>query len=183
MDNLDRNQKRIAESLEQLEAIVQAYKVALQACTLEQLQQKPSAEQWSLGQLYVHLNQTALNIYFGAVRKCFTDPDGNGVEKTEVSREIFELGGFPPVKIKVPDSPAYTPKNPESKQMILDGLQMVLEQARELATKLVEGGVSGRVLHRRLGAMDAAEWFQLAEMHYRHHWMQKTELERAILGA
>jgi hypothetical protein len=182
MDKQGRSHKRIKKSLEQLEAIVQRYKEALDGYTLDQLQRKPSAEQWSLGQLYVHLNQTALNVYFGAVRKCFTEPDGNDEEKTEVGREIFELGGFPPVKIKVPDSPAYTPKNPENKHVLSEGLQMVLDQANELASRLLEDGPSGRVLNRRLGALDAVEWFQLAEMHYRHHWTQKTELEQAILG-
>lgn len=100
-----------------------------------------------------------------------------GEEKTELGRQVFELGQFPPVPIKVPASPQYTPQPPESMESLIDGLHMVVERMRSTAFVLHQASVNNKIRHPRLGALNAQEWFLLIEMHYRHHFLQLDRLK------
>ncbi|WP_368086903.1 DinB family protein [Paenibacillus sp. OK003] len=94
---------------------------------------------------------------------------------------MFELGQFPPVPVKVPASPQYTPQPPESMEFLINGLHEVVDRMRSTASVLHQASVSNKILHPALGALNAQEWFLLIEMHYRHHFLQldrlKTNLE------
>jgi hypothetical protein len=215
------NTRQILERFEQTAAY---YAEQLDRYDMEQLLRKPSAEEWSLGQMYVHLIQSALHMQLRNVALCGeqagigsaispeandghgrtrpTDqtigqptsgesmaarqPAGTAADsadgKTEQGRAVFALGSFPPIRISVPPSETYTPKQPESKQQLLDGLQQVVRRMRELEPTLEATPKRSKVPHPSLGALNAVEWFQLVEMHFRHHLRQKERLD-AFLAA
>ncbi|WP_083837621.1 DinB family protein [Paenibacillus sp. Aloe-11] len=169
------------ETLQRFEETVQHYLLELDSFSLEQLQYTPQEGEWSLGQMYVHLVNSALHMQLKNIEICLKSNGETGV-KTEAGTAIFDLGGFPPVRIQVPPSPQYTPPQPSSKEDIVEGLQAVMRQMREVEPVLRESSEGYTVSHPRFGALNAREWFILIEMHYRHHLLQKERLKHAIAG-
>nr|WP_281285979.1 DinB family protein [Melghirimyces algeriensis] len=162
---------------------MQYYLNELKHYTLEQLQYKPHPDQWSLGQMYNHLIQISLNMQFPAINQCLSNEAECEEEKTEAGVRVFQNGSFPPIKIKLSDRlvPDFTPAQPESKEELVSGLKKVLEQANEKIDRISSTPHTGKVAHPRFGALNVQEWFQLGEMHFRHHLRQKKELDQ-ILG-
>ncbi|MCS7460529.1 DinB family protein [Paenibacillus doosanensis] len=175
------------EIMQNLEKWTNYYIEELDGYSEDQLKLKPSEEAWSLGQMYVHLIQTALYMQLKNAEQCRigSEAEGDPAEtempvKSEVGEAVFNLGGFPPMRIQVPASPQYTPSQAESKQQLVDGLQAVLRRAGELAPAMNEASPHYKIAHPRLGGLNAAEWFALVEMHYRHHLLQKERLQAFI---
>lgn len=168
------------ETVNRMEEITNHYLQKLQNYSIEQLQLKPSEDEWSLGQMYLHLIQSALYMQLRNIELCRINQADSvvvGGTKSEAGEAVFTHGGFPPVQIKVPASPQYTPAQPESKEQIAKGLELVLSKMKEIEPVLKEISPLHTVAHPRLGALDATEWFQLVEMHYRHHLHQMERLE------
>jgi len=169
-----------AEALRQFEATVERYLTELENLEMEQLLQKKNEEEWSLGQMYLHLIQSANFMHLRNVDQCLagsepaTDTAG---EKTEIGRKVFEQGSFPPDRIRVPASPQYTPKQPESKEQLKEGLLGVVERMKRTEPTLGQASERNKIPHPRLGALNAKEWFLLIEMHYRHHLLQLDRLK------
>ncbi len=171
---------KTAETLERIEKLTHHYLDELHPLSMEQLKLQSNEDEWSLGQLYLHLIKTALFMQIGNIEKCQSqsaDAVDTVGEKTEAGAAIFSLGGFPPVRIKVPASPQYTPEQPASKQQIIDGMQTVLQRMKEIEPLLADISPKCTALHPRLGELNAKEWFALIEMHYRHHLQQLERLK------
>ncbi|MCY0870562.1 MAG: DinB family protein, partial [Firmicutes bacterium] len=98
----------------------------------------------------------------------------------DIGRELFRVGSFPPIQIKVPPSPQYTPMQPESKEEIRAGMQEVIVRMRSIAPALDDIPAENTVEHPRFGYLNAKEWFQLTEMHYRHHRHQLNRLKEFL---
>ncbi|WP_226002306.1 DinB family protein [Paenibacillus sp. BJ-4] len=169
------------ETLQRFEETVQHYLHELDGFSLEQLQYTPQEGEWSLGQMYLHLVNSALHMQLKNIELCLK-PNGEMGAKTEAGTAVFDLGGFPPVRIQVPPSPQYTPPQPTSKEDIVEGLQAVVRQMREVEPVLRKSSEGCTIAHPRFGALNAREWFMLIEMHYRHHLLQKERLKHAIAG-
>jgi hypothetical protein len=163
-------------NIESLKHVINTYSLSLDLYSIEQLRYKPDEERWSLGQMYVHVIYASLEMYYPAIRTCMHQPDSQAILKTDAGSEIFTRGAYPPVKVKTADIPA----NPDSKHPLRKGLQMILEQAVDLLPLIARSAPDAKVMHSRLGALNAKEWFQLAEMHMRHHLLQKKELEESL---
>lgn len=167
------------EILTRMEEWTQNYITAMEAYSLEQLQRKPSPDEWSLGQMLLHLIQTALYMQLRNIEACREGADNSVVTnrgKTDAGDATFAQGGFPPVRIKVPATPQYTPAQPESKDQIRSGMYAVLVKMNELAPVLSSIPSEYTVEHPRLGGLNAGEWFALTEMHFRHHMFQMERL-------
>ncbi|MGO4108701.1 DinB family protein [Paenibacillus sp. YAF4_2] len=167
------------EALQAFEAAVERYIDELGDFSMGQLLAKPSEDEWSIGQMYVHLIQSARNMHLHNVDQCIAGNDAVSVgteEKTENGKKAFELGSFPPIRIRVPASPQYTPQQPESKEQLIEGLQGVLERMRRTEPALAQAPQENTIPHPNFGALNAAEWFFLVEMHYRHHFLQLERL-------
>ncbi|CAM3419852.1 DinB family protein [Paenibacillus lupini] len=172
------------EALQAFEAAVERYIDELGNFNMEQLLAKPSEEDWSIGQMYVHLIRSAQNLHLRNVDQCIAGsdaaPEGTG-KKTENGKKAFELGSFPPIRIRVPASPQYTPSQPESMEQLIEGLQGVVERMKRTEPTLNQAPEGNTVPHPNFGALNAKEWFLLVEMHYRHHLSQLERLK--ALGA
>ncbi|WP_458120790.1 DinB family protein [Paenibacillus sp. Z6-24] len=181
-------------TLQRLEQQLDQYGQELHRYTLEQLTRQPSAQEWSLGQMYQHLIAAALYMQMGNIDKCImqyehdlqqhnAQPENPSAQsaaegKTEMGENIFENGSFPPVRVKVPGVPE--PAQPESREQLLNGLEQVRIRARELAPQAAAVPARYTERHPSFGDLNAAEWMVLIEMHYRHHLHQKRRLDEFL---
>ncbi|MDU0200871.1 MULTISPECIES: DinB family protein [Paenibacillus] len=169
-----------AEALQAFETIIGRYLMELESLDMEQLIKKPNEEEWSIGQMYMHLIQSAQFMHLHNVDQCLAGSEatvGTMEEKTERGKGAFELGSFPPVRIQVPASPQYTPKQPESKEQLKEGFLSIVERMKNTEPTLSKVPESRKILHPGFGALNANEWFLLIEMHYRHHLSQLERLK------
>ncbi|WP_438447171.1 DinB family protein [Gorillibacterium sp. sgz5001074] len=169
--------------LKQVETLTSDYIRTMESYSIEQLQLTPSDEDWSLGQMYLHLARTTQFMQVRNIVACregSANPAVTGRGKTEPGEATFSQDGFPPVRIRVPASPQYTPPQPESKEEIRNALQAALELLCEVEPALAGIPPEYTVEHPRLGGLNAVEWFALAGMHYRHHLLQQERLEQFL---
>lgn len=167
------------------------YLEQMEALSLEQLRRQPAEDEWSLGQMLLHLAQAALRMQFENARRCLegadltsgaasalsaSDAEESSPSKTEAGEAMFRTGSFPPDPVKVPASPQYTPLQPDSKAQIRAALEEVLEALRKLEPEAARSASRRTVPHPRLGGLTAEEWLRLTEMHYRHHRLQEARL-------
>lgn len=152
-------QVHVDEVLQRLEHTVKGYIQKLEQVSMEQLLWKPTPDEWSLGQMIVHLIQSAQGMQLANVRRCLsveeqlvgelaTQTSGKDTEATQVDANIaqpqyvaktaqgealFQYGSFPQERIQVPPSPQYTPLQPDHKEQLVEGLQETLRQMMEVA--------------------------------------------------
>jgi hypothetical protein len=132
---------------------------------------------WSLGQMYNHLILAALD-YLDKVEICAETDEEQTLGKTEAGEYLYKRGGFPLIKIKLPDGPENSPSNSESKEDLMRGLDQVLQKMREWEEIIETINPNYKVKHDGFGWLNAQEWFDLMVMHFRHHLRQKSELEQ-----
>jgi hypothetical protein len=171
------------ETMKRFEEISNYYVEQLNGFSMEQLKRKPSENEWSIGQVYVHLKNTALFMQLRNVELCLAAASDSAAQegsKTEVGEAIFNQGGFPPIQVHVPPSPQYTPQQPDSKDELYKGLKTVLQRMEELAPSIDGLSLKHTASHPRFGSLNAKEWFELVEMHYRHHVHQMNRLKNML---
>jgi len=59
-------------------------------------------------------------------------------------------------------------------------LNQLLVDARSLGEEIATDTAAYKTNHVILGMLTATEWYQLMEMHFRHHLRQKEELEHFL---
>ena len=141
----------------------------------DQFAMKPSPESWSIGQVYEHLVIGALNYHIQQIELCLLNDENQREKKTFLGKFIFSVNAFPPVRIKVPPSPTYTPKQQESKEKIKAGMMLLQKKLHDLSSEIDNAVHIGKTKHRALGYLGAKEWYQLIVMHFRHHMLAKNE--------
>ena len=169
--------------LSDFEKTAEIWRSSLEHYSEEQFSRKPDGNGWSIGQVYNHLVGGTRRYQLRQIAACL-DGKGthNGEGKTISGMIVFALGRFLPARIKVPPSDAYTPKQPGGIQEIRAGLHHLIEAIRE-AGKALEGATEiQKTRHFILGALNAREWYQLTEMHFRHHLRQKGRLDQFLAG-
>ncbi|WP_418302765.1 DinB family protein [Lysinibacillus fusiformis] len=174
--------KNNKEVLKSFELTVERYLAELTKLNMEKLHRKLNEEDWSIGQMYVHLIQSAF-MHLHNVEQCLSGRESTlnpAKEKTEQGKIVFKLEQFPAVRIKVPASPSYTPQLPESMEHLVEGLHNVVKRMRHTESVLHQAPVSNKILHPSFGALNAQEWFLLIEMHYRHHFLQLDRLKTSL---
>ncbi|CAH1220495.1 hypothetical protein PAECIP111892_04852 [Paenibacillus auburnensis] len=172
------------EALQRFEETTAYYLQELDQFSLDQLKQTPSDNGWSIGQMFQHLINSALYMQLRNADQCLVQTQelqGASAEKTEAGAAIFAQGSFPPVRVQVPPSPEYTPKQPEDKEQLIQGLHTVIRRMKEIEPALAEASRQNTVPHPRFGGLSAEEWFLLVEMHYRHHLLQLGRLKQELI--
>lgn len=164
----------------QFEKTARFWLVSLNDYTEEQFARQPEG-QWSIGQVYFHLVVGTERFHLRACRKCL-EHRGEIVEggKTLPGKIVFLLGSFPPAKIHVPPSEDYTPKPPQSRAEMREGLLRLIEMMRALAPQIDHAPPVQKWKHPALGMLNAEEWYRLIEMHFRHHLWQKKRLDKFL---
>jgi hypothetical protein len=149
----------------------------------EQFALKPSPESWSIGQVYEHLVTGGLNYHCKQIEQCMLNDENQHENKTFLGKMIFLLHAFPPVRIKVPPSPAYTPQQPDNKERIKAGMKLLKLKLQDLSGEIDHAVHFGKTKHRVLGYLDAPEWYRLIVMHFRHHMLQKKRFDAFLKGS
>lgn len=147
--------------------------------SLEELQTSPSETEWSLGQVYLHLIIGTEKFHLANVWKSIQEPQLAG-EKSDFGKNLFKHNGFPPVDIKGPSGkPQPAPPQVTSKE----GLKSLIHKVKEEVDKAYEAlqqKETGKFEHTAFGALTGAEWFQMIEMHWRHHLRQKAKIDEFL---
>jgi hypothetical protein len=188
--------KSTKDALGSLEELIKQYIVELERLTMKDLLYTTDEVDWSLGQMYMHLIQASQKMHIFNIKQCLTGKEPaqiatltSSTNKTEQGQAIFEQGGFPPIRIAVPASPQYTPKQPESKEQLAIGLLQVLDEMKQIEPQINQDSCDAtdaskaakhKIAHPRFGYLDAKEWFVLIEMHFRHHLLQLARLKQKL---
>ena len=139
---------------------------------------KPSPAGWSLGQVSMHLIE-ATTFYLEQAEICLSS-DNNGFEQMSPEAEVmFSNNAFPDELIEGPPSNADT-QQPQSKEALINDLLALKEKVNRVATLISVSDSNGKTKHPGLKYFNAVQWFQFAEMHFRHHLKQKERIEALL---
>lgn len=157
---------------------------ALDKYSIDDLLRVPPDGGWSLGQVYIHL-ATANKYFLGKNAELCANGENvvtDGKGKTNTGRFVFFIKNFPPVKVKMPkkETGGVEPIQPESKEQILRKLQENKEFFKSIEAKVEAAPKNVCKKYPILGYLNAAEWYQIAGFHMRHHLRQKRRLETML---
>ncbi|HEY0668148.1 MAG TPA: DinB family protein [Sphingobacteriaceae bacterium] len=152
---------------------------ALQDYDFDTLIAKPDTENWSLGQVYLHLISET-SYYIEQIEICLAHNENCSEQMTEDAVNIFANNGFPDEKIKNHSPSAQNVPQPANKSLLLEQMLNMKSQLNYQWNKIVENRSSGKTRHPGLGYFNAREWIQFAELHLRHHLRQKGRIENSI---
>lgn len=131
---------------------------------------------WSLGQMFDHIILVA-HEYLDSVEMCSTLNEDQSLGKSPSGEKLFVNGGFPPIKIRLPDEMNAPPNNTDSKETLKKRMEEVIERLGYWTAQLDTINPNCKVEHGGFGWLNAKEWLDLVEMHSRHHLRQKEELD------
>ncbi|MCJ8007085.1 DinB family protein [Lederbergia wuyishanensis] len=160
--------------------LINTYKNELQKYSLEQLRYISEEGVWSIGQMYDHLILVA-HEYLDNMETCAISNDEQPLGKTEFGEHLFKNGGFPPIKIKLPDELNAPPNNSDSKDELISRMEQVILRLGKWESKVDNINPNYKVEHGGFGWLNAREWYDLVGMHFRHHLRQKDELEQRLV--
>ena len=156
------------------------WETALGHYNLEQLCRKPDAKSWSVGQVYMHLLDQTISYNFLQIEQCISSNENMYGEKSEEGVVVFANNAFPDKKLTGPPD-AKDPGQPES----IEQLEKIWKDMRSklalLEEKISVTKYKGKAKHPGLYYLDAWEWIQFIDIHFRHHLRQKERIDRYLL--
>ncbi|MED1863790.1 DinB family protein [Fictibacillus nanhaiensis] len=159
--------------------LIETYKSFLQNYSNEQIRYIPEERVWSIAQMYDHLIVVA-HEYLDRVEDCEKAVEEQHQGKSEFGEYLFNIGGFPPIKIKLPEELDVQPDNTKSKEDIMLELDQLMSRMKELEMKVGTKNPNYKIKHGGFGWLNAEEWLALVGMHFRHHLRQKYELDQKL---
>ncbi|MDT9025506.1 DinB family protein [Rossellomorea yichunensis] len=156
------------------------FKGDLNNYSIEQLRYISEEGVWSIGQMYDHLIVVA-HEYLDSMEECAALNEEQPLGKTKFGEQLFENGGFPPIKIRLPDELNAPPNNSDSKEELISRMEQLIQRLTHWETKVEYIHPENKVEHGGFGWLNAKEWYDLVGMHFRHHVRQKDELERYLV--
>lgn len=130
--------------------------------------------------MYDHLILVA-HEYLNNMEKCAILNKEQPLEKTEFGKNLYKIGGFPPIKIKLPDELNAPPNNLDGKDDLISRMDLVILRLSQWESKVDNINPNYKVEHGGFGWLNAREWYDLVGMHFRHHLRQKDELEQRLV--
>lgn len=152
------------------------YKNELDKYTPEKLHRIPKEGIWSIGQMYDHIILVA-HEYLDSMEACAVLNKEQPLGKTRSGVQLFKDHGFPPIKIRLPDEMNAPPNNTDSKEKLAERMECVIERLEQWESEVDSVNPNFKMQHGGFGWLNAKEWYDLVEMHSRHHLRQKVELE------
>ncbi|MEN2768225.1 DinB family protein [Ornithinibacillus xuwenensis] len=155
------------------------FKNELHDYSLEQLRYISEEGVWSIGQMYDHLILVA-HEYLDNMETCATLNEEQPLGKTPFGEQLYKNGGFPPIKIKLPDELNFPPNNSDSKEELISRIDQLIQRMNQWESKVDYINPGNKVEHGGFGWLNAREWYDLIGMHFRHHLRQKDELQKRM---
>ena len=172
------NQMTTVEILENLRATIHTYKTALETYTDEQFALQQADGGWSLAQMYEHLHTTANFFFLANTQRCLDQRKGQlGGEKNDHGLNLYKYGGFPPVKIKIPEVLRGPEPVGRTRAEYAPLLDKIVDDYAKMAQPVAQDLGAYKCIQPAFGWLNAHEWYHIGEMHLRHHLRQKAELE------
>jgi DinB superfamily len=173
------NQMETKEILEKYEELAGYYMDELDKYSWELFTLKPSATEWSLGEMYNHLIETGF-LQLASLQACATAPENRKLKKTWVGKWVYMTGAIPPIKAKVPPSAEHTSQQPRSREELRQKLEQLSAQMKAIAPSIDSISPDRKVKHPYFGYINAQEWYYHIVMHFAHHLRQKKRLDEFI---
>jgi hypothetical protein len=152
----------------------------LEHYNFSQLSAKPSAIDWSLGQVYMHII-TETRHFIKQIQICTSNNDNINEEASGDGKKMLLNDEFPDAILEGPPSNANTPQ-PVSNDQLTAELLHLKDEINKAAAQITKSHFKGKTKHPGLGYFTANEWLQFAEMHFRHHLRQKKRIDEFIEG-
>mgnify|MGYP000847547876 FL=1 len=161
--------------------IIDAYIQLLDKYTYEQLNQQPDENSWSIGQVYIHVWMASKGFFFKNAALCLSGETAEkGKSKKLIAYPIFLFEKMPTVKIKMPDKVAVQPRQPESKEQLVQKLSEIKALVSEFVQKIPQSDPDLKTKHPFLGYLNCAEWVKLCNIHFKHHQAQIKRINKAL---
>lgn len=159
--------------------ILYAFRNDLSKYSPEQLKKISGKGVWSIGQMYDHIILVA-HEYLDHVETCAEQKQEQLLGKTPFGEQLVQRGGFPPIKIKLPDEVNAPPNNSDSQEELINRINELIERLEQWEVKVDLINPNYKVEHGGFGWLNAKEWYALVGMHSHHHLRQQEELERSL---
>ena len=174
--------KRPTKVLTRHDATVARWRSILASQDETRFARTPPDGGWSLAQVCDHV-AVASEIALDHVH-CLVCGDGTCCGGKWMPAAILRIGTFMPVRYKVPEGltgPYARMAMPEVIPIeAADArLRAIDERAHALHDKVLTSDRKQRIEHPTAGWLNAVQWYQLAEMHMRHHLRQAARIEKA----
>jgi len=163
-------------------AVLSQFKADLDGYTERQLRYQAAADVWSIGQMYDHIIVVAEE-YADEIERCLASREEQPLGKTEFGERLFQAGGFPPIKIRLPDEMNQPPNNTDKRETLERRLDELSARLKRLEPLVRSANRDVKARHGGFGWLNAQEWYDLIEMHTRHHLRQQADLERHLIEA
>ena len=161
------------------QAVIDEYIRDLDRYTMEQLLMKPSPNEWSMGQVYIHLWMSAKGFFYKKAEQCLTKEGAEqGKSKNWKGHLVFLMGKMPTVRVKMPEKVAVEPKQPESKEQLISKLNEIKQLSSSYISRIPDADPSYKAKHPIFDYLNTAEWISLCNMHFRHHEEQKKRIRQ-----
>lgn len=145
-----------------------------------QFKKKVTPTSWTIGQLYDHLLIYSQEVHLKAIQECLQTKDAAAKKEGKSLKGFiqFTIGSYLPLKHK--SNPYKEPSQPLSTEKVKDDFYRFLKVVYKVAKEIDYKKPTKKVKHPTLGYLSAEEWFQLIEMHFRHHVRQKKKLDNEV---
>jgi hypothetical protein len=162
----------------QTDQVIDYWIAEVKGYNYDQLIAKPSATEWSIGQVGIHLWMSGKGFFFKNAERCLNKENAEkGKGKNLTGHLVFTFRTFPPVKVKMPDKVAVEPRQPDSIEHMVSKLEEVKTLARQYINRIPQSDPAFKTKHPFMGWLNTAEWVQLCNIHFRHHIKQKKRIE------
>jgi hypothetical protein len=161
----------------QLNISLDQYQNGLKRYTDSQFLFKKDANTWSLAQMYEHICTSGLKFFLANTKRCLEKRNGQeGGEPNDRGMALIANGGFPDIKIKVPEA-VKTEIIPRSIAEYKIDLETIRKSVLLMLEAIETDTGTYTIAHPVMGNLNAYRWLQNLEFHMRHHLKQLKELE------
>lgn len=164
---------------------VEHYSESLKGYELADFKYKKGNDIWSLCQLYDHLCISNAFFFMANTVRCLEERKGQLGGQLEIQGAwVLKHNSMSDGRFKGPSGSEQPCEGKDPREHYGSMLTEQLGQLNEIAARLEVGfNENYKCRHGRFGWMNALEWFQLLEIHLRHHLRQQKELEAFAAAA
>ncbi|MGY3055049.1 hypothetical protein ACVWYG_003260 [Pedobacter sp. UYEF25] len=157
---------------------IESYRTRFALMNEADFKQQPPIGGWSYSEVYAHIFDATL-LSFRAVDNC-SSSKAEGKSTHFFVKAILYFGAFPPGKrYKVPKSLAERVR--KISRIEAEILMNVVQKRLNLTTnKIADLDKNQKIIHPRLGYLNATQWFRFIEIHLKHHLKQLDRIEKSF---
>jgi hypothetical protein len=171
----------IGSRRKEIEEVLDTYRNRLDTIADEEFNVTPPGGGWSCAEVYSHILQADIGSTI-AIEKCTLSscvPTSKGRSLTGLM--VLSFGRFPPVRVKVPEElAAKIPAKNISKEEARNLLIKCRKRIEDVVPRIHDASPNCRVLHKRLGMLNARQWLKFILIHSKHHLKQLDRVEKKL---